>query len=321
MKACSAVLVLGCSEHEQQVASVSLAPAHVCAVCTVLGETVLIHLRCPWAAVHHNFLPKLIFHPPENLGPRFGRYLRALLYLFNLHTLLLGFLACLAVYVCDRYHFSYNMDLTLVATGTTFPLIFNIQQAFGRRERALSLIANLKASAVSLYFMHRDWAQDENFPSSLGNDHNVAAQHCKALLMDLLKDVRAYLVASSPWESYAEQRLQAKHHPYMNMLMADMSLSGASQMSFTAAMENAQKTDPATAALRRCYRGFSRLSVLNERLGLRCGYTKGGAQACTHAAPGGQYLPAPAEDPQRAMKHATICMCCCDVPLGRQGCT
>lgn len=96
------------------------------------------------------------------------------------------------------------------------------------------------------------------------------------LLLDLLKDVRAYLVASSPWESYAEQRLQIKHHPYMNMLMADMSLSGTSQLSFAAAVESAQKTDPAAAALRRCYRGFSRLSVLNERLGLRSGYTRGG---------------------------------------------
>jgi hypothetical protein len=46
-----------------------------------------------------------------------------------------------------------------------------------------------------------------------------------------------------------------------------------------AAVERYQKTDPATAALHRCYRGFSRLSVLNERLGLRSGYTKGGA--CT----------------------------------------
>lgn len=102
------------------------------------------------------------------------------------------------------------------------------------------------------------------------------------MLMDLLKDVRAYLVANSPWESYAEQRLQAKTHPYVNMLMADMSLSGADQVSFNAAVEHSQKADPATAALRRCYRGFSRLSVLNERLGLRCGYTKGGALAFVH---------------------------------------
>lgn len=31
-----------------------------------------------------------------------------------------------------------------------------LQQSFTRREKALSLIANLKASAVGLYFMHRD---------------------------------------------------------------------------------------------------------------------------------------------------------------------
>jgi hypothetical protein len=55
-----------------------------------------------------------------------------------------------------------------------------------------------------------------------------------------------------------------------------MSLSGASQLSFAVALEKAEKADPATSALRRCYRCFSRLSVLNERLGLRAGYTKGG---------------------------------------------
>jgi hypothetical protein len=37
--------------------------------------------------------------------------------------------------------------------------------------------------------------QDENFPASLGNDHSAAALHCKMLLMDLLRDVRKYLVA------------------------------------------------------------------------------------------------------------------------------
>jgi hypothetical protein len=37
--------------------------------------------------------------------------------------------------------------------------------------------------------------QDENFPASLGNHHSAAAPHCKMLLMDLLRDVRKYLVA------------------------------------------------------------------------------------------------------------------------------
>jgi hypothetical protein len=43
--------------------------------------------------------------------------------------------------------------------SSTFPLVFAIQSAFGRRERALSTIAQFKASAVGLYYMHRDWTQ------------------------------------------------------------------------------------------------------------------------------------------------------------------
>ena len=39
----------------------------------------------------------------------------------------------------------------------------------------------------------------------MGNDHNTAALQCKLLLLDLLRDVRAYLVAESEYESYAEQ--------------------------------------------------------------------------------------------------------------------
>lgn len=76
------------------------------------------------------------------------------------------------------------------------------------------------------------------------------------------------------------QRLAAKRHECANLLLADMSLSGASQLSFAVALEKADKEDPAAAPLRRCYRCFSRLSVLNERLGLRAGYTKGGEAHC-----------------------------------------
>lgn len=72
------------------------------------------------------------------------------------------------------------------------------------------------------------------------------------------------------------QRLGAKRHECANLLLADMSLSGASQLSFAVALEKAEKEDPATSALRRCYRCFSRLSVLNEKLGLRAGYQRGG---------------------------------------------
>lgn len=39
----------------------------------------------------------------------------------------------------------------------------------------------------------------------MGNDHNTAALQCKLLMIELLRDVRAYLVADSVYESCAEQ--------------------------------------------------------------------------------------------------------------------
>jgi hypothetical protein len=70
-----------------------------------------------WTYLKLSFLPRLYFKPDKQ--ERLRRYLRALLYLFNVHTLFLGDIACLCVYVCDRFHFSYNMELTLVSTGDT----------------------------------------------------------------------------------------------------------------------------------------------------------------------------------------------------------
>lgn len=165
------------------------------------------------------------------------------------------------------------------SAGTTFPLVFTIQQAFTRREKAISLIANLKASAVALYYHHRDWSQDEGFPASLGNDHTLAAMQCRHLLLKLLRDVRSYLVAPSVYESYAEARLLARGHPYMDMMLAHVSLGGLSQLSFTAAMADVKQQEPALQALRRCYHDFSKLSVLNEKLTARAGYTRGGEPA------------------------------------------
>jgi hypothetical protein len=51
------------------------------------------------------------------------------------------------------------------------------------------------ATCVLLHVLVPARLQDDNFPASLGNDHSAAALHCKMLLMDLLRDVRKYLVA------------------------------------------------------------------------------------------------------------------------------
>lgn len=60
-----------------------------------------------------------------------------------------------------------SMCVHTLPAGTTFPLVFTIQQAFTRRDKAISIIADLKATAIAIYFMHRDWAQVRAWPVAL----------------------------------------------------------------------------------------------------------------------------------------------------------
>lgn len=43
------------------------------------------------------------------------RYIRALVYLLNIHTLVLCITGCLAVYLCDMMDFRYNMVRSLAS--------------------------------------------------------------------------------------------------------------------------------------------------------------------------------------------------------------
>lgn len=45
----------------------------------------------------------------QELHIKVRRYLRAVCYLFNVHTLALAMLSCIAVFLCDHLNFSYNM--------------------------------------------------------------------------------------------------------------------------------------------------------------------------------------------------------------------
>ena len=60
------------------------------------------------------------------------RYLRAFLYTFNLQTLTVLTLSLVSVFICLEYDIRWNMDFSMVATGTVFPLTFAIGQAFGK---------------------------------------------------------------------------------------------------------------------------------------------------------------------------------------------
>lgn len=60
------------------------------------------------------------------------------------------------------------------------------------------LIANMKASIVALYYMHRDWDQTENFPASLGNNNLQWARKVKAVLEEFCASCSKWVVGGWP---------------------------------------------------------------------------------------------------------------------------
>ena len=131
-----------------------------------------------------------------------GRYLKcrriasAIAYVFNVHAIAVGVVASICVFLCHHFNFSYQLEFAFVSLGITFPLTFAIAQQFTRRERALTVLGELKASGATLYWLHRDWAQGTGrFPESLGDDSHAWAREVSNVLLDFLDSVQRFITA------------------------------------------------------------------------------------------------------------------------------
>eukprot|EP00775_Hariotina_reticulata_P012854 gene12854-12981_t len=174
---------------------------------------------------------------------------------------------------------SYNMQFSVIALGITLPISFNIQQAFLRRERALITIAELKGSVVALYWQHRDWAQDDGFPHSLGDDRKAWAMEFANVAMEMLTHLEQYLKTTNGWESLSELRLSARKKNALALMLADTRLQLSDSevsMSFITRVNNINKRLPGHRHLQAAYRCLSRISVMNEYLTFKAKYLRGG---------------------------------------------
>jgi hypothetical protein len=185
------------------------------------------------------------------------RVFRAVLFLFNLHTLLLCAATCAATALCASRGWSYDLDSQFFVMAVPFPLTFALTQAFTRRERVLGFAAELKASAVGIYLAFRDWPQvfppnggggglrargggaspanggpatmaaapprgrgPPRYPGSIGdNERNPWAAEARAVLVDFLAAARDYLGTPTGHESVGEARLLEHHGSYFRELV------------------------------------------------------------------------------------------------------
>lgn len=68
-------------------------------------------------------------------------------------------LSLLATWLCLARGWTAEFPTTLISVAIVFPIVFSINAAYNRRERALKSLGSIKASALALLLAHRDWGR------------------------------------------------------------------------------------------------------------------------------------------------------------------
>ncbi len=79
------------------------------------------------------------------------KFIRSVLYIINYKTLIVTTLALVATWFCLRYQLYAEFPLTIVGIAIVFPIVFSINSAYRRRERALRALADATGNAVGIY--------------------------------------------------------------------------------------------------------------------------------------------------------------------------
>ncbi|MBT4091457.1 MAG: hypothetical protein HN580_14925 [Deltaproteobacteria bacterium] len=82
--------------------------------------------------------------------------------ILDIQTAIILIFSLVSTHLCLRFNIVFEMPTGLIGIAIVFPIVFSINAAYRRREEALAFLASFKASAVSLYYAHRDWVPGEN---------------------------------------------------------------------------------------------------------------------------------------------------------------
>lgn len=126
--------------------------------------------------------------------------IRSLYLIINYKTLIVTVLSLISTWLCMRYNFKANFPLTLVGIAIVFPVVFSIDSAYKRRERALALLADFKGHLKALYMGATDWLviDDEDYHKQFKLD-----------IIDVYSAIRAFFVSKEDDEEGEKRIAQA----------------------------------------------------------------------------------------------------------------
>ena len=87
------------------------------------------------------------------------KILRSLYLIINYKTLIVTILAVVSTWLCNYYKIIADFPLTLIGIAMVFPVVFSIDSAYKRRERALWMLSDFKAHVMAIYLASRDWLE------------------------------------------------------------------------------------------------------------------------------------------------------------------
>jgi predicted membrane chloride channel (bestrophin family) len=123
--------------------------------------------------------------------------IRSLYLIINYKTLIVTALSLVSTWLCMRYNFQANLPLTLVGIAIVFPVVFSIDSAYKRRERALALLADFKGHLKALYMAATDW---------LPIDEEEYLKQYKTDIREVYSAVRAFFITKDS-EEEGERRI------------------------------------------------------------------------------------------------------------------
>lgn len=156
---------------------------------------------------------------PAQQGDTFTmtRRLKTVFLLINLKTVAIAVLAMLSTYLCIRYDISANFPLTLIATAIIFPIVFSINSAYKRREKALDDYGSLKAHGRAIYFATRDWLEDTS---------EEKQQRCREILGNLLRATREMFGSRRDEAHDREEQVYARLSDLSTFIRDDLRKAG-----------------------------------------------------------------------------------------------
>ena len=81
------------------------------------------------------------------------------LYVCDMKVFLIATISLLATFLCAHFDLTGDMPTSLIGIAVVFPIVFSINTAFQRRDRALELYGVINANLASIFFNRINWCK------------------------------------------------------------------------------------------------------------------------------------------------------------------